>query len=56
MSTKALQETSAELSRLQELGRELGASFLPLTEQQGAAIRTILVASTDTSREPRTEE
>ena len=46
MSTAA-QQTSAELSRLQELGRELGASFLPPTDRQGAAVRTILVASID---------
>jgi len=56
MSTTAEQKTSAELSHLQKLGRELGASFLPPTEQQGTAVRTILIASTDTSREPRTEE
>lgn len=56
MSTETQHTTSAELSQLQELGRELGTSFLPLTEQQCAAVRTILVASTDRSQEQRTEE
>ena len=54
-TTTAVQKENAELSRLQDLGRELGASFLPPTERQGAAIRTILLASTDTSREPSSE-
>ncbi|MGO1173969.1 MAG: hypothetical protein ACTMKU_06670 [Actinomycetaceae bacterium] len=54
-ATAAAQKENAELSQLQERGRELGASFLPPTERQGVAIRTILLASTDTSREPSSE-
>lgn len=45
----------AELSQLREQGRRLGASFLPLTKRQAAAVRTILLGSTGTSREPRSE-
>lgn len=47
--------TCAELSRLREQGRELGTSFLPPNERQAAAIRTILIASIDRSRESKTE-
>lgn len=55
MSTETEHAESAELSRLQQRGRELGASFLPPTEQQGTAVRTILLASIDTYPEPSIE-
>lgn len=56
MNEKTASTARAELSHAYERGREFGASFLPPTERQGAAIRTILIASTDKTREPRTEE
>lgn len=55
MTTDALTKESAELARLRQEGKELGASFLPLSKRQAAAVRTILMGSIDTSRARRSE-
>lgn len=53
--TTAIAKESAELARLHQDGKELGASFLPLSKRQAAVVRTILIGSIDTSRTQRSE-
>lgn len=55
MTADAVEKDSAELLRLRQEGQELGASFLPLSKRQAAAVRTILIGSIDTSRTQRNE-
>ncbi len=47
---------SAELARLREEGKKLGASFVPLTKRQATAVRTILLDANGTNRERQTED
>lgn len=55
MTTTPKEKGRAELARLQEEGRRLGASFMPLTKRQAAVVRTTLIGSTGRSQEPRSE-
>lgn len=49
-------EEGPELDDLHEAGRELGASFLPITKDQGVVVRATLLGSTDRCRGPQTGE
>lgn len=53
MSGLPSDEESPEFTALREAGRELGASFLPITKEQGVVVRAMLRAASDRSREPR---
>ncbi len=55
MSTAPSMKERTELDRLRQAGRELGASFMPLTKRQAAAVRTILIGSTGKSQEQQSE-
>lgn len=49
-------EGRPELARLREAGHELGASFLPITKDQGVIVRATLLGSTGRCQGPRTAE
>lgn len=56
MSTPPSMKERTELDRLRQVGRELGASFMPLTKRQAAAVRAILLGSTGRNQEQQIEE
>ena len=45
---------SSEVADLRERGKDLGASFLPLSSEQADSIRTALIESIGTAREEQT--
>lgn len=47
------EESTAELSPIAARGRELGSSFLPLSQEQADAIRQSLLDSIDMTAEAR---
>ncbi len=53
MSEPSGNEESPETTALRKAGRELGASFLPITKDQGVVLRATLRAATGTSQERR---
>lgn len=53
MSDQATAEESAEVVDLREKGKDLGASFLPLSSEQADSIRAALIESIGTVREER---
>lgn len=54
MSEPLTDDESREFTALREAGRELGASFLPITKDQGVIVRAMLSAATDRSRVSQT--
>ncbi len=54
MSEPLNHEESPEITALRKAGRELGASFLPITKDQGVVLRATLRAANCTSPERRT--
>lgn len=56
MSRQADTKEDTELSELRECGRELGASFLPISKDQADSIRKALIESIGMAREERSAE
>lgn len=54
MSDTCTDEEGSEFAALREAGRELGASFLPITNDQGVVIRAMLRAAIGSCSEART--
>lgn len=54
MSAPVHEDESPEFAALREAGRELGASFLPITKDQGVVLRATLHAANGTFQERRT--
>ncbi len=53
MNDRAMTKESAEVADLREKGKDLGASFLPLSGEQADSIRAALIESIGTVREER---
>lgn len=56
MTLQAPAKESAEVNDLRERGKDLGASFLPLSSDQADSIRAALIESIGTAREERNAE
>lgn len=56
MTLQAPAKESAEVNDLRERGKDLGASFLPLSNDQADSIRAVLIESICTAREERSAE
>lgn len=53
MNDTPTDDEGPELDALRDAGRELGASFLPITKDQGVVVRATLLGSTRRCPEPR---